>query len=198
MPALLHTLTRHWRALCAALLLAAGSAPAQAQTQPPGLSGWDALTDGSIVLFRHANAPGVGDPDHFRLNDCSTQRNLDALGRAQSRGLGAQFRQRKIAVGQVLTSQWCRTRETAQLAFPGKPVDAPAFNSFFSDRSSSEAQTAQALQTLTRWRGPGVLVVVTHQVNIAALTQISPSSAEGIVVRPQGQGLQVLGSVRLD
>jgi phosphohistidine phosphatase SixA len=190
MKPFLRNLKPHWRALCAALLLSAGNAQAQ--------TGWEAVTDGSIVLFRHANAPGVGDPDNFRLNDCSTQRNLDALGRAQSRQIGAQFRQRSIAVGQVLTSQWCRTRETAQLAFPGMPVDAPAFNSFFANRNSGELQTKQALHKLTRWRGPGVLVVVTHQVNIAALTQISPSSAEGIVVRPKGQGLEVLGSVRLE
>lgn len=176
------------RALAAVLLLA--SAAAQAQ------SDWRAVADGTIVLFRHANAPGIGDPDHFKLNDCSTQRNLDDTGRQQARTLGAQFRARNIAVGRVLTSQWCRTRETAQLAFPGVPVDAPAFNSFFGDRSTSEAQTAQALRTLTAWRGPGVLVVVTHQVNISALTDVGSGSAEGIIVKPVGDRLQVLGRVQ--
>jgi phosphohistidine phosphatase SixA len=174
--------------LLAAVLLSAGAAQAQ--------SGWDAVSEGSIVLFRHANAPGTGDPENFKLNDCSTQRNLDEAGRQQSRRLGAQFRERKVAVGRVLTSQWCRTRETAQLAFPGLPVDAPVFNSFFEDRSTSDAQTTQALQTLTQWRGPGVLVVVTHQVNITALTDIYPNSGEGVVLRPVGQKLQVLGRVQ--
>jgi phosphohistidine phosphatase SixA len=172
------------RTLLAAVLLAAGAAQAQ--------SGWSAVSEGSIVLFRHANAPGIGDPDNFKLGDCSTQRNLDEVGRQQSKNIGEQFRARKITVGRVLTSQWCRTRETAQLAFPGQPVEAPAFNSFFEDRSTSTAQTAQALQTLTQWRGPGVLVVVTHQVNITALTDVVPSSGEGVVVKPVGQTLQVL------
>jgi phosphohistidine phosphatase SixA len=175
-------------ALLAAVLMSAGAA----QAQP----GWDAISEGSIVLFRHANAPGTGDPENFKLNDCSTQRNLDEAGRQQSRRLGAQFRERKVAVGRVLTSQWCRTRETAQLAFPGLPVDAPVFNSFFEDRSTSDAQTAQALQTLTQWRGPGVLVVITHQVNITALTDIYPNSGDGVVLRPVGQKLQVLGRVQ--
>lgn len=176
------------RTLLSAMLLASGAAQAQ--------SGWDAVSEGSIVLFRHANAPGVGDPDHFKLGDCSTQRNLDELGRQQSRSIGEQFRARKITVGRVLTSQWCRTRETAQLAFPGLPVEAPAFNSFFDDRSTSTAQTEQALQILTRWRGAGVLVVVTHQVNITALTDVVPSSGEGVVVKPVGQKLQLLGRLQ--
>ncbi|HYW55455.1 MAG TPA: histidine phosphatase family protein [Polaromonas sp.] len=78
---------------------------------------WSESTQpGAIVLFRHATAPGVGDPAEFKLNVCATQRNLDDKGRAEARKLGEQFRSRKIAVGAVLTSQWCRTRETARLA----------------------------------------------------------------------------------
>ena len=176
------------RTLLSAVLLAVNAVQAQ--------SGWNAVSEGSIVLFRHANAPGIGDPDNFKLGDCSTQRNLDDVGRQQAGSIGEQFRARKITVGRVLTSQWCRTRDTAQLAFPGQPVEAPAFNSFFEDRSTSGAQTAQALQTLTQWRGPGVLVVVTHQVNITALTDVVPSSGEGVVVKPLGQTLQVLARLQ--
>ena len=175
-------------AVAVSLLMACSAALAQ--------SGWNTVTEGNIVLFRHANAPGIGDPENFKLGDCSTQRNLDEAGRQQSKRVGEQFRDRKIAVGRVLTSQWCRTRDTAQLAFPGLPVEAPAFNSFFEDRSTSAAQTAEALQILTRWRGPGVLVVVTHQVNITALTDVFPSSGEGVVVKPVGQTLQVLGRLQ--
>jgi phosphohistidine phosphatase SixA len=153
---------------------------------------WSALKDGSIVLFRHANAPGVGDPPGFKLGECRTQRNLDDTGRAQARRIGEQFRQRGIRVGAVLTSQWCRTRETAELAFPGQVREDPNFNSFFGDRSSEPAQTAAALATLTRWRGPGVLVVVTHQVNISALTDTGTGSSEGVVVQPADKGLKVL------
>jgi phosphohistidine phosphatase SixA len=160
---------------------------------------WPALSQpGAIVLFRHATAPGIGDPAHFKLNDCPTQRNLDDKGRAEARRLGEQFRSRKIAVGAVLSSQWCRARETARLAFGAEAVkDAPAFNSSF--RTSAEigdAQTAEARAILARWRGPGTLVVVTHQVNITALTGVTPASAEGVVLRPAADGsLQVLGRV---
>jgi phosphohistidine phosphatase SixA len=150
-----------------------------------------ALKDGSIVLFRHALAPGVGDPPGFKLNDCSTQRNLDDTGRAQARRIGEQFRRHGVKVGAVLSSQWCRTRETAELAFPGQPRDDADFNSFFGDFAQQPAQTARALATLGRWRGPGVLVVVTHQVNITALTGLGASSSEGVVVTPRDGVLQV-------
>ncbi|MDX2006549.1 MAG: histidine phosphatase family protein [Meiothermus sp.] len=174
----------------AVALLATWVQPVQAQ------SDWSALQSGAVVLFRHAIAPGTGDPANFRLNDCATQRNLDDAGRAQARRIGEQFRARNINVARVLTSQWCRTRETAQLAFPGLPQDEPAFNSFFSDRSTEAEQTRAARQILARWRGPGVLVVVTHQVNITALTGVVPESGEGVVVRVGEGGLEVLGRVK--
>jgi phosphohistidine phosphatase SixA len=164
--------------------------PSQAQ------SDWSALQNGTIVLFRHAIAPGTGDPPGFRLGDCSSQRNLDAAGRAQAKRIGEQFRAQKISVTRVLTSQWCRTRETAELAFPGLPKDEPVFNSFFGGRDQEARQTRAAFNVLQGWRGPGVLVVVTHQVNITALTKIFPNSGEGIVVRVVSGKLNVIGRVQ--
>lgn len=157
---------------------------------------WSLLQNGSMVLFRHAIAPGVGDPANFKLNDCTTQRNLDEAGRNQARRLGQAFRDNRILVGRVITSQWCRTRETAQLAFGTNVQDEPAFNSFFSNRQNQEAQTQAALELLRRWQGPGVLVVVTHQVNITALTGVVPDSGEGVVVRFAGGQLQVVGRIK--
>ncbi len=171
-------------------VLALSSSPALAQ------SDWRALQDGSAVLFRHANAPGIGDPANFTLGDCSTQRNLDATGREQARRIGEQFRRKGIEVGQVLNSQWCRARETAQLAFPGIASDDPVFNSFFEDNARSGEQTAAALQLLQRWTGPGILVIITHQVNITALTDVFPASGEGVIVKPTPGGLTVVGRVR--
>ncbi|KQP20752.1 histidine phosphatase family protein [Pseudorhodoferax sp. Leaf265] len=172
----------------AGAVLAIAGLPALAQP-------WPALGPDGIVLFRHAEAPGVGDPPDFRLGDCGTQRNLSERGRVQAQELGARFRARNIAVGQVLSSQWCRTRDTAELAVPGRVQVAPAFNSFFNeDAAQSARQTAAARAVLVAWRGPGVLVVVTHQVNITALTGIFPASGEGIVVRAvAGGGLEVVG-----
>jgi phosphohistidine phosphatase SixA len=157
---------------------------------------WEALRQGGIALFRHANAPGGGDPSGFRLNDCATQRNLDAVGREQAARIGEAFRVRGVAVGRVLTSQWCRTRETAELAFPGQKLDAPEFNSYFDDRSRGPAQTTKALTVLLGWRGPGALVISTHQVNIEGLTGIAPASGEGIVLRVERNTLITVGRIR--
>jgi len=161
---------------------------------------WQAMAvPGAIVLFRHALAPGGGDPAGFQAGDCSTQRNLSAEGRLQATRMGAAMRQNAVKVGAVWHSAWCRTRDTAQLAFPemGPLVlrAEPAFNSFFSDRDGAPAQTAAARNLLLAWPGPGALVVVTHQVNITALTGIVPQSAEGVVVHREGGRLVVKGQI---
>lgn len=175
---------RHLAGLLGALL--AGSALAQASDPWPALA-----QPGAVLLVRHALAPGVGDPPGMRIGDCATQRNLSDDGRAQARRLGELLRGRGVQVGAVWTSQWCRTRETARLAFPQAAVrDETAFNSFFQQGSAAaDAQTARARALLADWRGPGTLVVVTHQVNIQALVGVGAASAEGVVVRaaPGGQ-----------
>lgn len=188
--------------------IAAGSAHAQ---EPA----WRALREpGAIVLMRHATAPGVGDPPGMRLDDCASQRNLDERGRSEARRMGEAFRERRIEVGRVVSSRWCRARETARLAFGtgvgegaeeraagtgrGVPVqDEPAFDSFFGEPGLGHAQTLRARELLAQWKGPGALVVVTHQVNIRALTGITTASAEALVVRvPPGDGpLVVVGRV---
>jgi phosphohistidine phosphatase SixA len=157
---------------------------------------WDALRRGAIVLFRHAHAPGTGDPAGMRIGDCATQRNLDASGRAQAKRIGQALRKSGVAVGRVLSSEWCRARETAELALPGRVETEPAFNSFFSDPKNRTAATAAARRLLLDWRGPGALVVTTHQVNISALVGRSTASGEGIVVEPRGEALAVVGSIR--
>jgi phosphohistidine phosphatase SixA len=176
------------------LALLATCCIAQAAQDP-----WPAATeDGAIVLVRHATAPGVGDPPNFRLGDCATQRNLSEEGRAEARALGDRMRARGVRVTAVWMSQWCRTRETARLAFgDGLPHPEPAFNSFFGQSEAGrEAQTAKARGLLARWRGPGTLVVVTHQVNIAALTGVNTASAQAVLVRGEPGGtLRVIGSL---
>lgn len=143
---------------------------------------WPAMPPGSVVLIRHALAPGVGDPPGFRLGDCRTQRNLSDEGRADARRIGEQFRARGIAVGAVWASQWCRTKETAELAFPGRVQERPAFNSHFGRADEASGQTAQARREIGAWRGEGVLVVVTHQVNITALTGLSAASGDAVLL----------------
>ena len=166
---------------------------------------WQAMRRDAIVIFRHANAPGVGDPPGMKLGDCSTQRNLDEAGRQQARQLGERLRQQKIKVAQVLSSQWCRTLETAELMAMGPVQSEPLFNSFFADRTSEPAQTAAAQKLLHNWsekskvkgkgKEVGSLVVVTHQVNITALTGVTPASGEGVVLQRKGKRLEVVGRI---
>ncbi|MCZ8314138.1 histidine phosphatase family protein [Phreatobacter sp.] len=188
------------RRTCAGFMMAVLIAATLASPAVPAMAdearAWEVLAAGGVVLFRHANAPGGGDPPGMRLGDCASQRNLDAAGREQAGRIGRAFATRAIAIGAVLTSQWCRTRETAALAFPGRATDASAFNSFFSDRGRGEAQTTEGRAILKAWTGHGALVVVTHQVNITALTGIFPASGEGIVLERRGEGFAVAGRIR--
>jgi phosphohistidine phosphatase SixA len=160
---------------------------------------WAALSRGGVIaLLRHAKAPGVGDPPSFRLGDCTTQRNLSEEGRDQARRVGTAFRQRRVTVDVVLSSRWCRALETARLAFPDQVQEFPALDSFFADRGEQDRQTKAVRQQVTEWRGrPGVLVLVTHQVNITALTGIFPAEGEIVVLEPEiTDGTRVIGTVR--
>lgn len=181
---------RRWLPLLLALLL---PLPGHADSTDPSGAAWTALREGAILLVRHALAPGIGDPPEFRIGDCTTQRNLDDTGREQARALGERLRTQGVRVGQVWASQWCRTLETARLMALAPVVEAPAFNSFFRDRDERAARTARARAALADWRGPGALVVVTHQVNITALVGGGVSSGEAIVVRVQDGALQEIG-----
>jgi phosphohistidine phosphatase SixA len=149
---------------------------------------WEALADGGhVALMRHALAPGTGDPEHFRLDDCSTQRNLDQTGREQARRTGQAFRERGVEIGRVLSSQWCRCLETAELLALGEVKPFPPLNSFFGARERAQDQTeaVRALLAQADAEGPS-LVMVTHQVNITALTGVSPGSGEIVVLRLGG------------
>ncbi len=173
--------------LCALILPAAALA-----------NDWDALKrPGAIGLMRHALAPGTGDPAAFDLDDCTTQRNLDALGRDQARAMGAALRARGLTFDAVWTSQWCRCVDTAVLLDVGPVVPEPAVNSFFQERGRAQQQTTDTLRKLDAWSGERLLLV-THQVNITALTSIFPQSGEIIVVERIGNGLVVTGQILID
>lgn len=144
------------------------------------------LRDGDVLIYRHAQAPGGGDPPGLTLGDCSTQRNLSDAGRAQARQIGDDLRKRLglLKVTELWASPWCRTLETARLAFPGLPVrEQPAFGSFFQQPEREAQMLGAARRLLAGWRGPGVLVVVTHQVTITGLSGVYPASGEGVAMR---------------
>ena len=143
---------------------------------------------GSFALIRHALAPGTNDPPGLRLDDCATQRNLSAEGRAQSVRIGDLFRANGIAAAEVFSSQWCRCLDTASLMKLGDVRPQPLLNSFFQDRSRETAQ----IEALRQWIGQLDLtkptVFVTHQVVVTALSQIFPGSGEIVVMQHMPDG----------
>lgn len=152
-----------------------------------------AAAPGAVLLMRHATAPGTGDPAGFRLGDCSTQRNLSDTGRAEARAIGARFRAAGVGFDRILTSQWCRTAETADLLALGPVTPFPPANSFFADRAQGPAQTAAVLAYLASLPEGERVLIVTHQVNITALTGVVPRSGEIVITRLEGGGLVVTG-----
>jgi broad specificity phosphatase PhoE len=161
----------------------------------------DALrAGGCAVLMRHAKTdPGIGDPPGFRLGDCSTQRNLSPAGRAQAKNFGEMLRERGVRIDEVRSSQWCRCIETARLAFPALPVQPfEALNSFFDDRRTEPQQTA-AVRRYLATLGARNALLVTHMVNISALTGGFSAMGDALVVREMsGSALRVFGRLRVD
>lgn len=168
----------------AALLLVAlnqGTAPADDDKAVVA-----ALREGGVaVLLRHGRTtPGVGDPPGWRMSDCSTQRNLDAEGRAQSQRVGAWFKSQRIKPTVVRNSPWCRTRDTARLAF-GRTEDWPALANLFEDRSPAEANTERVRRYIAGLRKGDIAVLVTHGSTISAFVGENPGQGEAIVVRAE-------------
>lgn len=181
------------------LALTVGSGTPATAKDDPAL--WEAIRSGAaFAMMRHALAPGTGDPQTVVIGDCTTQRNLSESGREQARRIGAGFRANGIGSARVYTSAWCRCAETAELLGIGKVAVLPPLNSFFVTREREPAQTAALGAWIARdkpARANGQpLVLVTHQVNITALTGVYPRSGEIVVARYDADGqVQVLGKL---
>ena len=157
---------------------------------------WVMLREGGyVLLMRHAQTePGVGDPSNFRIGDCSTQRNLSEAGREQSRRVATAFAREGIRIDDVRSSAWCRCVDTAELAF-GKHTVWNPINSFFGRSGAGDTQTREVMDALKGFKGPGNVALVTHQVNITALTGGFTSMGEMLLTRPDSlspQRLRVL------
>lgn len=161
---------------------------------------WRSLrTGGHVALLRHALAPGTGDPASFSLEDCQTQRNLSEQGRGQARRIGRRLRHNGIESAAVFSSQWCRCLETAELLDLGAVEPLPVLNSFFGRSERRQPQT----EALSEWIAGADLdrptVLVTHQVNITALTGVYPASGELVVVRRTENGaMAVAGTIETE
>ena len=138
---------------------------------------------GTVVALRHALAPGVGDPEGFVLEDCDTQRNLDARGRNQASTIGDALRRAGRGDTAVYSSRWCRCLETARFLALGPVTPLPALDSFFGKPSEREARTRALRDFLAEAGANGPpIVLVTHQVNISALIGRFTRSGEGVVL----------------
>ena len=159
---------------------------------------WNIAQEGNkIILIRHSLAPGGGDPDGFKINDCKTQRNLNREGINQSKKIGKLFKKNKVPVDQVLSSQWCRCKDTAKYAF-GNFKEFTALNSTFQApyNKNEGKQLKELYKFVKKWNGKGKnLILITHYSIITAVTNAVPSSGEIIIA---DKNFKVLGTIRTD
>ncbi len=150
-------------------------------------------TGGKLVFIRHALAPGGGDPDNFKLNDCSTQRNLNQVGINQSKKIGLFFIQNKIPIDKVLSSEWCRCKDTAKYAF-NKYKTYNALNSFFSTKyaKNKKKQIRNLKKYIQEWNGKKNLIFVTHYVVILEMMDLPTSSGEIVI---SDKNLNLIGAI---
>jgi len=151
---------------------------------------------GKLIFIRHAYAPGNGDPNNFNLNDCSTQRNLNLLGRKQARDIGEFFKENKIDIYKVLSSEWCRCKETADIAF--KEYSTNSFlNSFYSSKyAKNKDKQVDALNNyVKKFNNNKNLIFVTHYVLISEVLNYSASSGEIVI---SDKNFNIVGTVEID
>ncbi len=155
------------------------------------------LNDGGKLIFiRHAYAPGSGDPNNFNLNDCSTQRNLNEEGRKQAEYIGEFFSDNEINIDKVLSSEWCRCKETAQIAF--KNFSTKSFlNSFYSSKfaKNKDKQINDLYDYIKKLKSNKNLVFVTHYVLISEVLNYGPSSGEIVV---SDKNFNIIGSIEIN
>ncbi len=159
---------------------------------------WNALrSNNHFALLRHTLAPGTGDPPEFTLDRRETQRNLSEEGRKQAKRIGDLFRANGINKARVYSSEWYRCRDTAELLGLGPVNTLAALNSFYQNYEQKDIKTESISDWLSHQQMNEPLILVTHQVNITALTGVYPSSGEIVVVERNEQvGLKVLGSIK--
>jgi|TARA_B110000444_G_scaffold258380_1_gene299123 broad specificity phosphatase PhoE len=154
------------------------------------------LKEGGKVLFiRHAYAPGGGDPDNFVINNCETQRNLNDIGKLQAKNIGNYFKKNKIPIDKVISSEWCRCKETAFLGF--KNFETNFFlNSFFNPKFSKNRnkQIKELKKYIEEWQSKENLILVTHYVVISEILGYASSSGEIVI---SDKNFKKIGSIKI-
>ena len=135
----------------------------------------------NVIFLRHALAPGVGDPENFMKEDCSTQRNLNNKGRLQARLIGNYLRSTNLKFSQILTSEWCRCIDTAKELNLGQWTTFSGLNSFFQEYEKKDQVINKLQKKLDSLGNSDLALFVTHQVVIAEQTGIVPRSGEMVL-----------------
>jgi len=151
---------------------------------------------GNLIFIRHAYAPGGGDPENFIISDCSTQRNLNEDGKNQSKRIGQFFIENDILIDKVLSSEWCRCKDTAQIAFTN--FETKNFlNSFFSAQfaSNKNQQIRDLKKYVKNWKSDKNLVLVTHYVLISEILNYTSSSGEIVI---SDKNFKVIDSFKIE
>ena len=159
---------------------------------------WNLAKEGDKIIFiRHSLAPGGGDPVGFKIDNCKTQRNLNRKGINQSKKIGKLFKKNKVPVDQVLSSRWCRCKDTAKYAFRSFKVFTALNSTFQSPYNKNEPKQLKELYNFVKkWEGNGKnLVLVTHYSIIIAVTNTVPSSGEIVIT---DKNFEVLGTIQTD
>ena len=151
---------------------------------------------GKLIFIRHAYAPGGGDPDNFNLNDCSTQRNLNYEGREQAKYIGEFFKKNKIKIDKVLSSEWCRCKETARIAFKNFSTNN-FLNSFYSSKyaKNKDKQIKLLKNYVKKFESDKNLILITHYVLIFEVLNYAPSSGEIVV---SDKNFNMIGSMEIN
>ncbi len=149
---------------------------------------------GKIIFIRHALAPGNGDPENFDINDCSSQRNLSNKCINQSKIIGKFFLQNKIKIDKVLSSEWCRCKDTAYHSFKNFET-FNALNSFYDIKfaQNKKKQIKELKNYIKKWNSDKNLVLVTHYVVILEMLGQSVSSGEIVI---SDKIYNIIGSIK--
>lgn len=156
---------------------------------------------GKVLLIRHAQThAGTGDPADFDVADCATQRNLDHRGRDQATRLGRRLGAAGVRIDRVLSSAWCRCRDTARIILDSAgeaDIAVETFeplNSFFEDRGPAKRRVKEATSAVADWNGPGILLMSTHMVNVLGMTGRSVTSGSFFVLEPKPDGFEIVAA----
>ena len=150
------------------------------------------LSDGQhVLLMRHADAPGYGDPTGYQLDQCSTQRNLGDFGKKQAVLIGEWLKNQGVTSADLISSPWCRCIDTAKLLNLGPVKISPVLGSFFDDMSLEKQQTKQLeqlIQMKINDNNKAPVILVTHHVNIQAYTGKVVNVGDMVLVKVNKNG----------